>query len=55
MLEQHENVVGLENTLASKRKRKEFGPYFDSFFLASKKNKMRSSFYLVFEYLKHDL
>lgn len=36
----HENVVKLEKILQSK---------------PSRKNKMRGSFYLVFEYLKHDL
>lgn len=46
----HRNIVKLEAILDSKGMAIE-----SSFCIANKKNKYRGSFYLVFEYLKHDL
>ena len=48
----HPNIVKLEDILSSKRKDSDKD---SSLHIASRKNKFRGSFYLVFEYLKHDL
>ena len=47
----HENIVKLHNVLHSKCNISQINLNN----LASKRNKFRGSYYLVFEYLKHDL